>query len=333
MKRVRTITLIGLTFVTLGCSTDPTKIAPARQGSKGETCLNTNDCKSPLACIRSICTDSDFAIAVGAKVCLQIDCAEKADCCEPLPAACSTFEADYATYCEPYTVADCSNSYDTCTTDAECTQAGETCDSTLQYCSCTANPSYDSSNDVCFMAGECTPCSYECTDERCVPACATDDDCPFNETCNSSHRCVECSADSDCLDSDQKCLEGRCMTGCSVNEHCPLFNTCNSSTGECEYAGCTDDHECQFAFSADSTQNLKSARCAANPRAGLEGEPARVCKMPCESDAECERREVCSKGTCVYMGCESNEECRAELGFATLSSAATFTPQAVCREP
>ncbi len=334
MKRIRFVTLVGLALVVAACSNDdPTKIEPSRLGKRGESCLNSSECDKSLACIRNVCTQSDFNVAIGAKVCQQIDCAEAADCCANVPAECENYAENYARYCQPYEVATCpqQTTLASCTTDDQCTVDGEACDTVSGYCRCTENPDYDTQNATCRMS--CQACSYTCSGERCVPKCTDDFDCGVGTCDTASGTCFECESNDDCYGAGEECRDHTCTVPCKQNENCPLFHTCNQDTGECDYTGCKDDHECQFAFSP-TDPSAKASRCVENERTGAEGQPDRVCRVPCVSDAECTgRQEVCQNGACVYMGCESDQECRAELGLAEVSASATFTPKAVCREP
>lgn len=309
------------------------KTAPEHRGARGESCQARNDCQSDLACFNGICTENDFNIAVGAKQCFRIECSEKADCCgEGPPADCDNQESICS---QPYAEPGCSSSYITCASDDDCSDyAGQSC-STSGYCTCDLNPDYDPSSDIC-TTDICSPCNLDCVDEMCVAVCESDDDCagtslPF---CDSG-TCVRCTQDDDCTGADEKCMAGACVAPCKQNEQCPLFNECDADTGECKYVGCTDDHECQFAYEANGNQDARSALCVDNPLAGQAGQPEKVCRVPCVSDAECGRRELCDNGSCVYMGCESDEECRAQLGLANEEAPANGAaiPKAVCREP
>lgn len=308
------------------CGSGTEKTKPASQGLRGESCQAKNDCKDDLACVNNRCTQNDFNIAVGAKQCVNVECSEAADCCDPAPANCSQIDR----ICEPYLDPSCTSSYLDCTVDTDCTQAGEACDPLSLYCVCAENPDYDPSNDICYDAALCEPCAFACKNEQCVSACTGDPDCGSGRCVGDV--CVQCEEDSDCTSigySGYRCLGGSCISPCERNEECPLFNTCNASSGKCEYVGCTTDHECQIAYmTADS--DGRGATCETNPQAAEEGQPAKVCQLSCTADAECGRFDVCNNGSCVFIGCESDEECRAYLGLYPQAGTSPLG-RAVCR--
>jgi hypothetical protein len=330
MKNYFTVCAVTcLLALVTACGSDTQKTAPASQGLRGESCQAKNDCKGDLACVNNTCTQNDFNIAVGAKQCVNVECSAAADCCEPAPANCDQID----TICEQYTEPGCYSSYLDCTVDADCTQAGETCDPSLGSCSCTENPDYDPSNTLCFDSSLCAPCAYACQNEQCVSACTDDIDCGSG-TCDGGS-CVQCKVASDCTSmgyDGYKCMAGACLAPCKKNEECPLFNSCNTTSGECEYVGCTSDHECQIAYQGTDNQDGRGATCETNSRAKDAGQPAKVCQLSCTADAECGRFDVCSNGSCVFIGCESDDECRAYLGLYPQTQTGTSNPgTAVCR--
>ena len=163
----------------------------------------------------------------------------------------------------------------------------------------------------CMDDSECCPdgaenCDYECQDERCVQLeddtqCTDDFDCGFNLQCDNGH-CVECLSDSECFGGDI-CSNGFCDAGCNVDSNCPLFHVCESN--ECVHSGCTSDRECAFY--------------TGNHRATCDDGG---CLVPCDNDAECNTGEfgdfqACDGGSCVFVGCETDEECRAALDMAS----------------
>lgn len=194
--------------------------------------------------------------------------------------------------CEEYEAPQCPNLKDNC-------DAGDTfsCDQ------------YD-------IACGCENVGVECSeDNRCVAitTCMDDVDCNFNETCTGG-KCVECSANADC-GGDLLCIEGQCQPGCKMNEECAPFYTCKS--GQCVETGCMSDRECIAA---------------------LEGHPLALeatcvdteCEIACENDGECGSQSVCTDGTCTFIGCETNEECRYFLDDQLRNSPVDL--KAVCRE-
>jgi hypothetical protein len=92
MKITTLMLSLGLLAV-VGCSSDPTKVQPAKAGVRGESCLASNDCKSGLVCLHNVCSANDFAITVEAKTCFQVDCEKSADCCEAQNPDCKNIPA------------------------------------------------------------------------------------------------------------------------------------------------------------------------------------------------------------------------------------------------
>lgn len=191
----------------------------------------------------------------------------------------------------------------------ECVADGDCCPEPPPSCTslerdCTAGDTF-----ACDEFDRSCRCRRSCQESRCVFSCATDPDCGFGSTCVAG-LCVECSSDGEC-GGDRVCRVGQCVSACSSNSDCPYFHTCTG--GECVETGCTTDRECIAATS--------------NPRATCtEGE----CSAPCESDAQCNVSgysfQACTDGQCVYVGCETDEECRIFLRITPGSMSS-----AVCR--
>src|SRR6187431_2806776 len=64
---------------------DKPKPTPIRRGSRGTGCSVKNDCESGLSCVRGLCEPASFGLSPSGKECVQIDCADTADCCGGLP--------------------------------------------------------------------------------------------------------------------------------------------------------------------------------------------------------------------------------------------------------
>ena len=105
------------------------------------------------------------------------------------------------------------------------------------------------------------------------------------------------------------------MAACTIDENCPLLHTCKD--GKCVETGCKSDRECAFMTK--------------NPR-GICSDGK--CQIPCDTDSDCSVAadptsafQVCDTGQCVFVGCESDAECRALLGLENQPG----TAHAVCR--
>jgi hypothetical protein len=154
-------------------------------------------------------------------------------------------------------------------------------------------------------------------------------------------RCVECVKSTDCdQDNDETCEKGVCHKPCKQNEECPLFYEC--SKGDCVYHGCNDDRECILAAArnvqtvpgegqaaaSNSADDPRLYKCLPN-----DADPDhKTCKIPCENDGSCGQFQVCDKGYCKFVGCDSDEQCRNYLGISNqmTSDSKPFISTAKC---
>src|SRR5690554_500743 len=188
----------------------------------------------------------------------------------------------------------------------QCTENADCCDTTLSpYCESLQADCDNGQTYACdSFERQCT-CALECNDHLCrqKPATCEDDyDCSFGRSC-SGGKCGECTTNSQCSQSES-CVNNSCESGCTVDANCPLFESCQDS--KCVETGCVSDRECVlFTGSGDATCN--------------DGQ----CGVACQNDAECNRAgnsffEVCEAGRCVFVGCETDHECRIALGLADM---------------
>ena len=356
-------------LVVVGCDAVE-EVAPEARGQRGESCEARNDCESGLACINRVCSKNDFDITVSAKQCDIIDCQTTTDCCgdrpTEAPARCSARpevcgqptipgcfggSCDSDAECGGGTCGEgqCSNTFLTCTSDVGCAdvclggtcqQSGLSClDDTdcagicdFRSCDCD-NPAYDPFDPICDDPDCEDLCVLECEENRCVvdDSCESDVDCPFNRPICEAGGCVECQSDVDCEAGEgEVCMAGTCERPCQKNEECPLFHACTD--GECVEAGCQSDRECVLALSGfDGGEDARLSQCLPS-----DTDPDRnVCKIPCENDGACGSDfSVCDQGFCKFIGCESDEDCRAFFGLEnqTVSDVQPFVSTAVCRE-
>ncbi|MEM9691036.1 MAG: hypothetical protein AAGA56_00695 [Myxococcota bacterium] len=177
-----------------------------------------------------------------------------------------------------------------CTAPADCCNPPANCAQLEQQCNIDGPGSL-----ACQQFEAQCECNFRCEADRCIPTCVDDFDCPAGTCVNGT--CAGCMDANDC-GIGQSCVGGQCVTGCTGTQDCPYFSTCTD--GQCVEVGCQTDREC-----AASTEN-GLATC-------VDGE----CSAPCTSDAECNpggyRFQACVDSQCVYVGCDSNEECRIFL--------------------
>ena len=342
-----------------------------KNGGHGESCEARNDCQRGFACVGQRCVKDDFPISIeSGKDCVLIDCDTTADCCGDRPTSPPARCADRDRYCEPllqdcsadmYCTADeqcgegtcsgvsyCSNSGQVCASDLNCVDtcnelAGTcnisgalcttsddcndgTCELSSGNCNCS-NPEYDPSHALCSDS-QCTDiCDLVCNaSQRCVveTLCESDADCAGSFHCNSAGSCVQCLEDSHCGD-DESCRFGSCDLPCSENEHCGIFEECQS--GDCVYVGCQSDRECVLWANVDFSRDAREARCVE-----VDGLGTKQCRIPCESDRECGATERCDSGVCTYIGCETDQECRAFYNRGNQSKTSPYISEAFCVE-
>lgn len=288
-------------------------------------------------------------------------CASRDSLCTPYIATCLPFSNDTCTSdatcgggsCLGY----CTNTFDDCTAPADCSDTcivtvnGGTCAQSGNFCTtsadcsgtCTSrncacdNALYDPINVICDDPDCIDICTLRCNEERCVrdTSCAMDSDCFINglQHCTTGGQCVECEAATeatDCTGEGEECRDNVCVVPCMKNEECPLFHQCQA--GDCVPTGCSSDRECVLALSSGgSSQDARLSKCLPSDQDAS----INICKIPCENDAACPNDfEVCSAGFCTFIGCETNEDCRAFLGIEDqmTSTSRPWISTAECRE-
>ena len=245
------------------------------------------------------------------------------------------------------TLGTCSLTFASCSDLSPCLATTASC--LNRTCDCV-NPLYNPEDPICADP-ECEDiCLLRCEDSLCITdkSCKTANDCLAVglPTCDDDGRCVECTADEDCDEkNDETCEKGACHKPCTQNEECGLFEACDG--GDCVYVGCQSDRECILAASRGSqignpgtggTGNSQLAVSGADdPRLykclPSEGDATvNTCKIPCENDGSCGQFQVCDKGYCKFVGCETDDECRAYLGIANQMTSETkpFVTTATC---
>jgi hypothetical protein len=349
----------------------PEASAPVTTGrsKRGTACSVKNDCGKGFSCIRGYCQPQSFGLTPSGKECVQVDCAEDADCCGALetevPKRCRSRAAKCVPELPGCTVKACTQSGDCggggvctgtcvvssgeCTGNVDCianrcvegtcsldfTACDSDADCVANLCingSCACkNPSYDPADPVCSDPDCDGLCLWTCQDSRCVFSsdCESDDDCFGSTPLCVGGTCVECAESADCS-FDKRCIAGRCETPCKSDLHCALFEACHA--GECIYVGCRSDRECALIPDLESlgfSSGLDRRLLRCNTDENGVGE----CLIPCQTDAQCPPTEVCSGGRCRYIGCETDAECKTVAGLhhQVASDDQPWVPSIECR--
>lgn len=312
------------------CGDKPTE-KPAKCNAQAKTCTqNFPGCSAAQVCTSdAACQGGTCRAAAATGTCtgglVSLSCATAADCQD----RCVT--------------SSCTISGGTCTADSDCfyySATAPTCTKPNRTCNCI-NPDYNPSAAICNDL-DCTDlCTLRCDDERCVAdrSCKADADCGAATPICSDGQCVQCTTDDDCGD-DKSCDLGVCHARCKHNEECSAFYECNADSGECEYVGCKSDRECILnATGSGQTAESIPTSTGEDPRL-LKCLPSeadkdhKTCKIPCENDGSCGPQSVCDAGFCKFIGCDTDEECRAYLKLVSqvTTTAKPYVTTAVCRE-
>jgi len=242
------------------------------------------------------------------------------------------------------TTSTCTLSGNACASDSACPYYSSIVSCSTRSCNCV-NPLYNPNDDICFDTDCEDVCLLRCQDNLCLEdkSCKTDAQCVALglQICDGG-RCVECTKPSECdEDNDETCEDGVCKKPCTQNEECPLFNDCVK--GDCVYRGCTDDRECILAAARVTEENPQvqaAVNGADDPRlykclANDSDPDHKTCKIPCENDGSCGQFQVCDKGYCKFVGCDSDEQCRNYLGIANqmTSDSKPYVSTAKCESP
>lgn len=353
----RPVGLLALCLWLLACEGEP------RRGGAGQTCASADDCREGLACVAAVCVSEADGGATASGAITSTDdaggglqsegaCRARRDCTEGLAcldnrcAAASVgmqgpSEVRYGgrgescqakNDCAPELMCVMNVCRDVdvrlsrtpkacyrveCATKDDCCKnfvANPNCETYRQ--NCETDPIF------CNTYRSLCECTQDCMDELCViaaPGCATDAECTSTQTpyCVEG-KCRQCNDDSVCSGTGTQCVEGTCLAACTHDENCPALNRCEE--GACVRSGCQTDRECAF-LTKDALAVCREGKCL----------------VPCQSDADCKTQDpaselsfsVCEAGECVFVGCESDAECRALLDLQSQPG----NVRAVCREP
>ena len=198
---------------------------------------------------------------------------------------CAITECNVAADCCPPPSSTCQQYADSCAAqlDAGLGDAGTACTLYETYCKCN---------------------NKDCENNKCITKCNTNTECLSTglRVC-AGGVCVQCGQDTDCTgggNSTLKCISGVCKPPCQGDGDCPGFQRCLAGT--CQEGACQTNREC-VAYS----RNVE-ATCATDGH----------CIVPCQTDLECGSPKdfkfySCVSGQCLYLGCESDKDCRLIL--------------------
>jgi hypothetical protein len=290
---------------------------PVVRSQRGESCAARIDCVLGLYCVNNVCVDgagSDGGqTGVGDR---GESCRSRADCAAGLACVggvCSKTDFGITPSNRECAIIACMTAKDCCPKvfspscplwESYCTDGGPT----SPYCAlfktnCT-----------------CVEDSYVCTaDNRCVTrgTCSEAGNiCAAGFVCNNGVECVRCVKDTDCVSGQTCTADHQCATSCKVDNDCTYFQTCQA--GACVDASgtCTTDRECV----AQTANPLSICR-------------AHRCKLPCETDLQCNpgayQYRACVGGACEDIGCTTDDECRFRLKQPVSAGSSTVV---ICRD-
>lgn len=317
-------------------------------------CEETEDCcgdrptELPGKCVgkESICNQPSVADCPG-----SITCSDDSECgegqcnkvtsqtCSVTLGACTSDANCFAETCEIPDASGgyggyygaCSVSGGTCYADDECPyfadECGDPVEATYGICDC-ANPEFDPSADICSDEDCEGVCGLVCTDNLCLvdDACEEDEECPASTPFCDDGACVQCTDDSECNEeNEEECRAGSCVRPCEYDQECPELNVCDS--GACVYTGCKTNEDCLFVY-VRSDEDARQAECVTEEDMGY-------CRFPCENDAHCGQTEVCEKGLCKDIGCQTDAQCDSLLGLQgqEISDERPYVTQGRCVTP
>jgi hypothetical protein len=281
---------------------------PPALGREGDPCNAGSECERSFACLGNVCSVEGGASGTryGAR---GETCRAKNDCSGEL--ACLNNVCVEATIPLSISPKECHRVE--CEADEECCKGFEPDENCEAFkANCEMDPIF------CNTYRSLCECNQKCEAFMCIaapPGCGDDVECDSTQTpfCVDG-ACAQCASDANCPGEGARCIEGACTSACERDEQCALLQECVD--GRCEDVGCKSHRECVFLL------GQVRAEC-------LDGE----CLVPCDADIECASSnmprgfQVCDEGRCVFVGCETDAECRAYLGIAATNNEV----RAVCK--
>lgn len=350
MRKVLLFSVLAL--LVGGCSEE------VRRGGVGESCTAANDCQDKLSCLSLRCValsepsrDGGALPGSGASCSARSECATGLTCIDDVCRAMSVGTTDPSgrysgrgescrakNDCAPGLACVSNTCRDTktplshtkkscyrveCATQADCCAAFVPNDKCETYRkNCETDPIF------CNTYRTLCTCGRDCKEELCVttpPGCVSNAECTSMQTpfCVAS-KCAECDRDEACVGDGERCVEGMCLAACTLDENCPAQHSCQD--GKCTETGCTTDRECAFATRAPIAV-CRNKKCQVPCAADSDCTPSESTGRPDANDDPRLQLQVCEAGECVFVGCESNNECRALLSIQSARGDA----RAVCK--
>jgi len=314
------------------------------RGGAGESCTRRDDCEEGLRCVAQVCVEGAAdAGVVGTAVGAGGDCRARRDCLPGLVCRDQRCEVDDAALADDRYSArgesceaknDCLDELACvmgvcrdvsvplmrvpkscyrleCEADEECcTDFVPSDDCDLYQENCETDPIF------CNTYRSLCECNQRCEEALCTagaPGCESDAECVSQQTPFCVDRmCKQCADDTHCQGVGSTCEKGVCRTPCQRHEECALLSECQD--GRCVEVGCKSDRECVFLLGDTLAECLDTE-----------------CLVPCQADSDCMTAgtefQICEGGKCVFVGCESDAECRALLQIENTSD----PTRAVCR--
>lgn len=327
-----------------------------RQGAAGESCTAASDCQAELSCIAQRCVstaDAGLLPSVGIRCSARSECQPGLSClddvCRAMTVGTSDPSARFSGRGESCRVKnDCavglacvmqtcrqldiplSHTQKSCFR-VECASQADCCAAFVPDPKCATYQDNCKTDPIfCNTYRTLCECSKDCVDQLCVdkpPGCQTNAECTSMQTpfC-SGGKCGECDTDAACTGAGQRCVTGMCLAACTLDENCPGLSACTD--GKCVPAGCTSDRQCAFAVRSPLAV-CRSGKCQTPCAADSDCLPS-MQSSPTQSNQPVDPKlslQVCEAGQCVFVGCETDSECRALLGLANSSGDA----RAVCK--
>ncbi len=289
------------------------------RGGAGESCTSRRDCQEGLGCFDNTClakAPDDAGVSVGLtrpsdRSQLGESCLVRNDCEDGLACVggyCIDDNIDIEVSTKSCVRVECEKTEDCC---LDYQPVSSSCDFWESQCNTDTDPFSTYCN---YHELYCT-CNDICKESLCVTpdlVCVRDEDCStvFLPFCVNTG-CVECKTNTDCLGENDRCDEGNCTPPCKNNEQCPLMHACQE--GLCVEVGCTTDREC-FLLTYDPKSSCRETKC----------------QTPCVRDEDCtmvttgmtmpDPFQICDNEFCVFMGCQTDEECRILENIANVDN-------------